>query len=307
MFNTNFLIATITAASISIDSDITDVNSTLMEFLEHVSSVEYNVTILLANIMFLSICFLIRYFSYFKIVDIDTSDSKGKKLYSRYRSYVISHIFLSMLFAFIICCILVMLVNSNISIIWNVIISPLIGFLSSIWFDNEILANYEAKYKILKNPLNDKKDDEDKKDKDEDDPHIVVNINNNTDNEGTDDKFVLTGDKTLPDDKKLEATINRIIEVQKEQSILLETHTEELKNQNEMLKSMQTLMKNNIKFELEDMIYAALDRGYVTPAEDRKIRVKYRDYRDNNGNGDLEELYKSRYLDLDVHEHNKTV
>ena len=305
MFNTNFLIAAMTAASISIDGNIGEVNSILMEFLGHVSSAKYNTTILFTNIIFLSICFLIRYFSYFKIIDIDTSDSKGKKLYSRYRSYVMSHIFLSALFAFIVCCILVMLVNSNINIILNVIIAPLIGFLSSIWFDNDILANYVCKYKILRNPLYEKNEVVDKKDKDDDDHRIKVNINNNPEGESTDDKFVLTGDKTLPDDKKLEATINRIIEVQKQQSILLETHTEELKNQNEMLKSMQTLMKNNIKFELEDMIYAALDRGYVTPAEDRKIRVKYRDYRDNNGNGDLEELYKSRYLDLDVHEHNK--
>ena len=50
------------------------------------------------------------------------------------------------------------------------------------------------------------------------------------------------------------------------------------------------------------MIYAALDKGYVTPAQDKRIRVKYKDYRANKGNGEIQELYEKRYLRLHIHE-----
>ena len=310
MINSTFLnsvATTMTLAAANIDGNITDLNSILMDFLGHISVVKYNLIILCSNVLFLLICFLIRYFSYFKIADIDRSNEDGIKLYKRYRSYVFIHIFVSALFAFIVCSTLVMLVNSNVNMIWNFLIAPLIGFMISIWFDSEILAKYEDKYKIFKNPLNESDKESSKKD-DHNDTHneINININNGTDDAGTDDKFVLEGDQSLTDAKKIEATINRIIDVQKEQSVILEKHTQELKDQNIMLKSMQTLLKNNIKFELEDMIYEVLDRGYATPAEDKRIRVKYNDYRNNKGNSDLQELYESRYLELDVHEHRES-
>ena len=208
------------------------------------------------------------------------------------------------IFAFLVCYILIKLANSDdIVIIWNIIVAPLIGFLASIWFDTEFLLKHESKYKLLRNPLNESDDNDKSETKKPIDQHNEINININNGEASTDDKFVLQEDGTLSDSKKIEATINRIIDVQKEQSVILERHTKELKDQNTMLKNMQSLMKNNIKFELEDMIYTALARGYVTPAEDKKIRVKYRDYRNNNGNGDLKDLYESRYLDLEVREH----
>lgn len=295
------------AANVNIDGTIGETEHFIHHLLNHINSGHYNYVHFVLNIVFLLVCFIIRYNSYFKIVNIDNSTNDGKNLYKRYRSYVLNHIIISFIFAYIICYLLVQLVDSaNIVVIWNIVISPLIGYLSSIWFDNEFLIKYETKYKMLRNPLNEKSGDSNEKvSKDPVDQHneINININNGEASYGTDDKFVLEGDKELTDTEKIEATINRIIEVQKEQSVILERHTSELKDQNEMLKNMQSLMKNNIKFELEDMIYEVLDRGYVTPAEDKKIRVKYKDYRNNKGNGDLEELYESRYLELDVHEH----
>ena len=296
------------AANVNIDGTIGEAEHFIHHLLGHINSGHYNYVHLLFNILFLSICFIMRYNSYFKIVNIDISTDDGKNLYKRYRSYVLNHIIISFIFANIVCYLLIQLVDStNIIVIWNIIICPLIGYLASIWFDNKFLVEYETKYKMLRNPLNEKSSDSKgiNTSKDSVDQHneINININNGENTHGTDDKFVLEGDKELTDTEKIEATINRIIEVQKEQSDILERHTNELKDQNEMLKNMQSLMKNNIKFELEEMIYEVLDRGYVTPAEDKKIRVKYKDYRNNKGNGDLEELYESRYLELDVHEH----
>ena len=39
------------------------------------------------------------------------------------------------------------------------------------------------------------------------------------------------------------------------------------------LNDLQALMKNMIRFELEDMIYSCLNKGYATPAEDKRIRI----------------------------------
>lgn len=293
---------TILAADVKIDGTIVEAEHFIDYFFYHMNSCQYNGIHLLLNIIFLLICFILRYKSYFKITNIDSTTDDGKKIYNRYRNYVLKHCIISFIFAYIICYLLVKMANSEeIVIIWNIIISPLISFLSSIWFDNEFLIKWEEKYKFLRNPLSNL-DNEDNY-KSANDHHTEVHVTVNNGDNGTDDKFVLDSDKELSDEKKIEATINRIIEVQKEQSIILERHTTELKDQNLILKNMQTLMKNNIKFELEDMIYEVLDRGYVTPAEDKKIRVKYNDYKANNGNGELEDLYKSRYLELDVHDH----
>lgn len=295
---------TVLAADVKIDGTVSDVEHFIHHMMGHITSQDYNGVLFLFNLAFLFICFIIRYTSYFRIVKLDTSTDEGKKLFKRYRSYVLNHILISAVFAFIICYFLVKIADTaEIVIIWNIIVAPLIGYLASIWFDNEFITKYEIKYKFLRNPLNENIKDGESENKD--DHHTEVHVVVNNGEHGTDDKFVLEGDKELSDSKKIEVTINRIIEVQKEQSVILERHTTELKEQNIMLKNMQNLMKNNIKFELEDMIYEALTRGYVTPAEDKRIRVKYKDYTNNNGNGDLEDLYESRYLELEVRDPNR--
>ena len=112
----------------------------------------------------------------------------------------------------------------------------------------------------------------------------------------------MKSDDTLSDEEKVEATFNRLIDCQKEQSAILEKHAVELENQSQTLNNLQALMKNMIRFELEDMIYSCLNKGYATPAEDKRIRIKYKDYRANKGNGDIEELYEKRYIKLKIHE-----
>lgn len=307
MFENGINFGGVILSSISLDGGITDVSSIVMELLSYISTNKYHTVIFISNCVFLLICFIFRFITYCKVADIDKSTEEGKKLSSRYNSYIFSHISISAIFSFIVCCTLVMLVNSYANIIWNLVTAPLIGFISSIWFDNHVLANYEDKYKILKNPLNesDKKSDDKKKDKSESGNQNNINININSgeaDKNKNEEKFVLEEDKNLSDDQKIEVTINRIIDVQKEQSIILERHSKELNEQNQMLKCMQSLMKNNIKFELEDLIYECLNKGYATPAEDKRIRVKYADYRANKGNGDIKELYETRYLELPIHD-----
>lgn len=294
-----------TAAAVNIDGSLTEAETVIQHLFAQLESAQYNGTHFVLNLIFLLICFGIRFIIYIKNSGIDTSTKDGMKIMKKYRTYVLAHISLCYIFAFLVCYLLVKLANSDeIVIIWNIIVAPLVGFLASIWFDTNFLLKHESKYKLFKNPLNESDSDDENKSKESNSNGQQININiNNGENNGTEDKFVLQEDGSLSDSKKIEATINRIIDVQKEQSVILQRHTKELKEQNTMLKNMQELMKNNIKFELEDMIYTVLTRGYVTPAEDKKIRVKYRDYRNNNGNGDLKDLYESRYSKLEVREH----
>lgn len=297
---------------VSASGSFSEIDDIFKKYMFQIGATEYNISIAVSNIIVLLVCFAIRFKIYYNSADLDKND---KELSKRYIHYVFNHIAICFIFAFIISFLGIIIVNSNINIVWNFIVAPLLGFLSSTVFENEALNKFEEKYTILSNPLNNKKDsddnEEDKDDKKEkqsfignDTNNININITNGTDNndDDTDDKFVLKSDDTLTDEEKVEATFNRLIDCQKEQSVLLEKHTVELENQSQTLNDLQALMKNMIRFELEDMIYSCLNKGYATPAEDKRIRVKYKDYRANKGNGDIEELYEKRYIKLKIHE-----
>lgn len=286
----------------------TEIDNIFRNYISQIGAVKYNTAIGISNIVILLICFVIRFKIYYDSADLDKDNNE---LCKRYLHYIFNHVAICFIFAFIISFLGIIIVNSNINIIWNFLVAPLLGFLASIIFENEVLTKFEEKYTALANPLHEKKDSEDEDDKKEkqsiignDTNNINININNGTDNDDddTDGKFVLKSDDTLTDEEKVEATINRLIDSQKEQSVLLEKHTVELENQSQTLNDLQALMKNMIRFELEDMIYSCLNKGYATPAEDRRIRVKYKDYRANKGNGDIEELYEKRYIKLKIHE-----
>ena len=287
----------------------TEIDNILRNYISQIGAVKYNTVIGISNIVILLICFAIRFKIYYDSADLDKDN---KELCKRYRHYIFNHICICFVFAFIISFLGIIIVNSSINIVWNFLVAPLLGFLVSIIFENEVLTKFEEKYTILDNPLHENKDseggDDDKKEKQSatignDTNNINININNGTDNDiDTDEKFVLKSDDTLSDEEKIEATFNRLIDCQKEQSVLLEKHTVELENQSRTLNDLQALMKNMIRFELEDMIYSCLNKGYATPAEDKRIRIKYKDYRANKGNGDIEELYEKRYIKLKIHE-----
>lgn len=287
----------------------TEIDNILRNYISQIGAVKYNTVIGISNIVILLICFAIRFKIYYDSADLDKDN---KELCKRYRHYIFNHICICFVFAFIISFLGIIIINSSINIVWNFLVAPLLGFLVSIIFENEVLTKFEEKYTILDNPLHENKDseggDDDKKEKQSatignDTNNINININNGTDNDiDTDEKFVLKSDNTLSDEEKIEATFNRLIDCQKEQSVLLEKHTVELENQSQTLNDLQALMKNMIRFELEDMIYSCLNKGYATPAEDKRIRIKYKDYRANKGNGDIEELYEKRYIKLKIHE-----
>jgi hypothetical protein len=307
-FTSAFLLSSqLAVVDIQTSGSFTEADNIFYKYMMQIGSTKYNAIIGITNFIILFIIFAIRYKVYYESAGIDKSNID---LCKRYKHYVFNHISICFIFAFIICFLGIIIVNSNINIVWNFIVAPLLGFLLSIIFENEVLTKFEEKYSSLSNPLHEKHDSDKKEDKKEnlisnDTNNINININNGTDvdsTNSTDDKFVLKSDETLSDQEKVEVTINRLIDSQKSQSEILEKHTLELENQSQTLDNLQALMKNMIRFEIEDMIYECLNKGYATPAEDKKIRVKYKDYRANKGNGDIEELYEKRYIKLKIHD-----
>ena len=292
-------------------ASISEIDHIAEKYFEQIGSTEYNVSILISNLIVLAIVFLIQYEIYFAVADINEHD---QKLIKKYRAYVFRHVSLDYIFANLINFLCIISVHSNINMIWNFLIAPFIGFITSIWFDNDILSKFEFKYDSLKNPVLKSKITDNSNKSSENHEAINININNGTasiedkQNDKKEESFVLKGDD-ISDKEKIEHTFNKIIqrqknsaEEQKNLSEILEKQGKELNSQSQILNAVQILMKNMIRFELEDMIYAALDKGYVTPAQDKRIRVKYKDYRANKGNGEIQELYEKRYLRLHIHE-----
>ena len=292
-------------------ASISEIDHIAEKYFEQIGSTEYNISILISNLFILAIVFWVQYKIYFTVADINERD---KKLIKKYKAYVFRHVSLDYIFANLVNFLCIISVHSNINMIWNFLIAPFIGFITSIWFDNDILSKFEFKYDSLKNPVLKSKFSNNSNKSSENHEAINININNGTasiedkQNDKKEDVFVLKGND-VSDKEKIEHTFNKIIqrqkksaEEQKNLSEILEKHGKELNNQSQILNAVQVLMKNMIRFELEDMIYAALDKGYVTPAQDKRIRVKYKDYRANKGNGEIQELYEKRYLRLHIHE-----
>lgn len=296
----------VAVVDIQTSGSFTEIDNIFYKYMNQIGNVKYNTIIGITNFIILFIIFAIRFNVYYNSAEIDKTNTE---LCKRYKHYIFNHIAICFIFAFIVCFLGIIIVNSNINILWNFIVAPLLGFLLSIIFENEVLTKFEEKC-ALSNPLNKKHDSDKNEDKKEnlignDTNNININITNGTDvdsNNSTNDKFVLKSDETLSDEEKVEVTINRLIDCQKTQSDILDSHTIELEKQSQTLDSLQELMKNMIRFEIEDMIYDCLNKGYATPAEDKRIRVKYKDYRANKGNGDIEELYEKRYIKLKIHD-----
>lgn len=284
---------------VSTSGTFTEIDHILSKYLQHIGTADYNMIICFSNLFVLAIIFIIQYFVNYSISHLSNEEKNDKELVDSYRSYIFRHTSINFVFAALVTFVCVALVNSDINIIWNFIISPFIGFILSVWFDNEVLSKFEIKYDNFKNPLSEKKEDEHSK-SNTPTSNINININNGDHDDDDEDLFVLNDDINLGNNEKIEKTINRVIKEQKNQSEILKDHSAQLTEQSLILENVQRLMKNVIRFELEDLIYDALGKGYVTPEEDKKIRIKYKDYRDNKGNGDIQELYEKRYLNLKI-------
>lgn len=77
------------------------------------------------------------------------------------------------------------------------------------------------------------------------------------------------------------------------------------KNMNKQSTILEALRDDRISekhIELETLIYSSLNQGFVTPAQDKLIREKYRIYRLLGGNGDIQMLFEGRYLSVPVHD-----
>ena len=82
----------------------------------------------------------------------------------------------------------------------------------------------------------------------------------------------------------------------------LNKNSDEMQKQSEILEALRQERIEEKGLELEELIYSCLNKGSVTPEEDKLIRRKYHIYHEVlGGNHGIQELYEERYMNLKVH------
>ena len=82
----------------------------------------------------------------------------------------------------------------------------------------------------------------------------------------------------------------------------LNKNSDEMQKQSKILEALRQERIEEKGLELEELIYSCLNKGSVTPEEDKLIRRKYHIYHEVlGGNHGIQELYEERYMNLKVH------
>lgn len=238
-----------------------------------------------------------------------------------YVQYVFAHMLTQLLICFSISYFCIKLTYAMIdSYIINWIISPIIGWFSSIIIDGNIIVKIENQTGVFKNPLNNKTKTEIKKDDINTQNNITINVGSssnikninrdtaknilenttkyNEKNEDAKDKTERqTNDKmneTIVINETTEDMIKSLIDVQVKQS-------DQIHALSQVVDAIRESIMNDKKVLLKRLMYNALERGYTIPQEDERINLEYTSYKGLNGNGYIKELYEDRYLKLPMH------
>lgn len=249
-------------------------------------------------LLFIFVLFLLFIIFYIRTLFYSRINKKYKK--KNNKSYLIWQQFICYVVSVIISFSLTCIFENNTNFILNGLICPIIGFVSSLIFENKVLGiTYSTE--IPKNTSDDSKEAKTNEDKEEKiEKHklfsdYVV--------KPTEDDFLSIEDMESENHNLLiKDKINELIDSRYEQAKQASIIELELLKQTEILNAMQNSMKDDKKLKLEKMIHECLNQGYAKPAQNKVITTDYRNYRALNGNGDIKELYEKHYLTLEVHE-----
>lgn len=271
--------------------------------------VYFHPIIFIMLILILLAVFYIRYNTWIKMGDgIKKEDRKEFKV------YVLSHILVELLIAFIVSYIIIKLTNANLTnYIVNCIFAPGIGTIVAIFLDNKYFI------KLLdKGSNNEKPDSKD----DDSDTNIYVNIGNTSQDTlpifsgGTstmplpqkfhdDIRQKLQSIGTHISDSETESILNVISDINDNQQIM----SDEIKSMKTDISSIDTTldviretMMTDKKFKLKKSIYECLNQGFATPEQNDMISADFTNYIAMHGNGEIKKLYEDHYLKLQVHE-----
>lgn len=288
--------------------------------------------VLLEFTMVLLCIFILRYYILYRI-EKNKLKKKDANYLKNIQLYIGGHCLLELLCAFFITFCIVKLTHANIyNHIINVAVAPIAGTLLAIYADNKILIPLEAAtgFSNIFNKISNKKaNTSDNKDSN----NITININgsennnihkpsmkipninpfNNSDNLPEDladaDNFNSEIIKAINDIKRENNNQNQIIleikEKQENQSIKINDNSKLLENTIDSLNILKQSEMINKKIELKKLIYNCLSKGFATPEENDKITLYYQSYVNLGGNHEIESLYESHYLKLEIHEERR--
>lgn len=285
----------------------TSIPKVVDKYSQMLEDVYFHPIIFIMLVLILLAVFYIRYNTWAKMGnDLKKEDRKEFKV------YVLSHILIELLIAFIVSYIIIKLTHANLTnYIVNCIFAPGLGTITAIYIDNRFFIK-----------LVDTKKSDDVKKSDDPDTNIYVNINGGQE---THTPIFSGGTSTMPiphkfhehvsqkintiskhaSDTEIENILDVISDVNDNQQIM----SEEIKSMKEDISSIDTTLDTiretmmvDKKFKLKKMIYECLNQGFATPEQNDMISADFVNYTALHGNGEIKKLYEDHYLKLQVHE-----
>ena len=260
----------------------------LIEILERNSLVigasKYSPALLLWIGFLLFIMYMIRLKFFLKI---HSRTKSGKKYW-----ILILHQFTCYLVAFVSSVLCISLFANPKNTTLNYIVCPILGFIISLFFDTCIMSKIDEEYGMdLRAQTDTSRHNSIKKESLEDYAQLVNSDFISEDDIESDDHNLIIKDR-----------INQLIKGQYVEAVEIKRVHSELTDISLVIDSLRETMKDDKKIKLEKQIYECLNKGFVTPEENKIITTNYQNYRLLKGNGEIEELYTKHYVKLPIHE-----
>lgn len=286
----------------------TSIPKVVDKYSKMLEEVYFHPVIFIMLVLILIAVFYIRYNTWVKMGSgLKKEDKKEFKI------YVLSHILIELLLAFIISYIIIKLTHANLTnYIVNCIFAPGLGTITAIYIDNCFFIKL----------VDTKKSSSDGEKDDDNDTNIYVNIGTGAD---VSTPIFSGGASTMPiphkfhehvnqkintiskhaSDSEIENILDVISDVNDNQQIM----SEEIKSMKEDISSIDTTLDTiretmmiDKKFKLKKMIYECLNKGFATPEQNDMISADFLNYTALHGNGEIKKLYEDHYVKLQVHE-----
>ena len=272
--------------------ELSDFTQLLDEYSIVIGSSSYPPILFIWDVVFILVL------SYIRFCVVKNTNTRYKRI--KYKSQLINRLGICYILSIIISFSLTCIFNNDVNVILNFIVCPIVGFFSSVIFDykffsksDEMLNTVDKENNIVIEKPDNAKEGNKKIQKDFSDL-----IKNPTDTDFLSDTEMISEDHNF----FIKNKVNALTEAVHLEAIEINNIDKKLNTLTDILDAIRETMKDDKKLKLEKMIYECLTKGYATPEENRIITTDYRNYTALHGNGDIQELYEKRYLNLHIHE-----
>lgn len=267
----------------------------MFEYFNSNAKTEFTIILFLEVAVPLIIFFIIRTIVLFHIekVKIKTGTSIGKKK----KSYILGHMGLQLLAAFLVAYVLVAIRKTDITdYVWNCLVSPGIGAFAAILFDLKVFMPNEKS-----NPL------------------TTIGFGKGSEKSEsskleTAEARIDAAQDRLPQELAEEDSFNNImiscmngvISSIKKNDAKIDKVSEQCLDMQKLILNLQEAEMKEYQIELKSAMYKCLDKGFITPQENDEIEIKYNSYINLlGGNGVIKHLHDDRFVQLPVHEERR--